>query len=184
MQQVKSVDGTLLAYDRSGDGPPVILVGAAFNDRTGTAPLAAALAQQLTVINYDRRGRGDSSDTAPYAVEREIEDINTLITETGGSAAVFGYSSGAILALHAAAHGLAITKLALYEPPFLVDDSRPRPPAAAATRSSSTRPNPSASPTTSSLRCATHPSAPSWRPSPTPSSTTRRSSPTSPCPPT
>jgi len=129
MQQVKSVDGTLLAYDRSGDGPPVILVGAAFNDRTGTAPLAAALAQQLTVINYDRRGRGDSGDTAPYAVEREIEDINTLITETGGSAAVFGYSSGAILALHAAAHGLAITKLALYEPPFLVDDSRPRPPA-------------------------------------------------------
>ena len=129
MQQVKSVDGTPLAYDRSGDGPPVILVGAAFNDRTGTAPLAAALAQQLTVVNYDRRGRGDSGDTAPYAVEREIEDIDTLIAETGGSAAVFGYSSGAILALHAAAHELAITKLALYEPPFLVDESRPHPPA-------------------------------------------------------
>jgi pimeloyl-ACP methyl ester carboxylesterase len=125
---VQSNDGTAIAFDRSGEGPPVILVGAAFNDRSGTAPLAAALAS-FTVFNYDRRGRGDSGDTAPYSVDREIEDIDTLVAEAGGSSAVFGYSSGATLALHAAAHGLAITKLALYEPPFLVDESRPRPPA-------------------------------------------------------
>jgi pimeloyl-ACP methyl ester carboxylesterase len=77
------------------------------------------------VYHYDRRGRGDSGDTAPYAVEREIEDIDALIQEAGGSAFVFGMSSGAVLALHAAAAGLAITKLALYEPPFMVDDTRP-----------------------------------------------------------
>lgn len=129
MKRVRSSDGTAIAFDRLGVGTPVILVGAAFNDRSGTAPLAAALAAHFTVFNYDRRGRGDSGDTAPYSVEREIEDIDTLVAEAGGSSTVFGYSSGATLALHAAAHGLAITKLALYEPPFLVDQSRPRPPA-------------------------------------------------------
>jgi pimeloyl-ACP methyl ester carboxylesterase len=129
VRKVRSNDGTAIAFDQFGEGPPVILVGAAFNDRSGTAPLAAALAARFTVFNYDRRGRGGSGDTAPYSVEREIDDIDTLVAEAGGSSAVFGYSSGATLALHAAAHGLPITKLALYEPPFLVDESRPPPPA-------------------------------------------------------
>jgi pimeloyl-ACP methyl ester carboxylesterase len=129
VRNVRSNDGTAIAFDQFGEGPPVILVGAAFNDRSGTAPLAAALAARFTVFNYDRRGRGGSGDTAPYSVEREIDDIDTLVAEAGGSSAVFGYSSGATLVLHAAAHGLPITKLALYEPPFLVDESRPPPPA-------------------------------------------------------
>jgi pimeloyl-ACP methyl ester carboxylesterase len=128
MQMVSSADGTAIAYDRYGQGPPVIMVVGAFNTRSTTAPLASALQQRFTILNYDRRGRGDSGDTPPYAVEREIDDLHALIAAAGGSSAVFGYSSGAILALKAAARGLAITNLALYEPPFLVDDSRPRPP--------------------------------------------------------
>jgi pimeloyl-ACP methyl ester carboxylesterase len=89
----------------------------AFNDRAAGAPLARALEQHFSVFNYDRRGRGESSDTAPYAIEREIEDLDALISQAGGSACVFGYSSGAILSLRAAAHGLAISRLALYDPP-------------------------------------------------------------------
>ena len=81
------------------------------------------------MFNYDRRGRGPSGDTAPYAVEREIEDIDAVITAAGGSACLYGRSSGAALALEATASGLAITKLALWEPPYILDDSRPRPPA-------------------------------------------------------
>jgi alpha-beta hydrolase superfamily lysophospholipase len=134
METVISADGTEIAYDRLGDGPPAILVVGAFNLRSTTAPLAAALAPRFTVLNYDRRGRGDSGDTAPYAVQREVEDLDALIAAAGGRAAVFGYSSGAVLALKAAAAGSAITRLALYEPPFLVDDSRPRPPADLAQR--------------------------------------------------
>jgi pimeloyl-ACP methyl ester carboxylesterase len=114
---VTSKDGTPIAFEQSGEGPAIILVVGAFNDRATGAPLARALEPHFTVFNYDRRGRGDSGDTAPYAVEREIEDLETLIAKAGGSAYVFGYSSGAILALRAAAHRLAIPKLALYEPP-------------------------------------------------------------------
>lgn len=126
MKTVTSADGTTIAFDRYGSGPPLIMVSAAFNSRSGsTQPLAVALQDRFTVVNYDRRGRGDSGDTAPYAVEREIEDIDALIASAGGSSAVFGHSSGATLALLAAARGSAISKLALYEPPFLVDDSRP-----------------------------------------------------------
>lgn len=125
METAISADGTRLAYDRWGDGPPVIMVAGAFNTRAATEPLGRALAQRFTVLNYDRRGRGDSGDTTPYAVEREIEDIDALIAAAGGSAAVFGYSSGATLALRAAAHGLRISKLALYEPPFRADDRYP-----------------------------------------------------------
>lgn len=128
METVTSRDGATIAFDRSGEGPPVILVVGAFNDRSTGAPLAAHLAPHFTVFTYDRRGRGDSGDTAPYAVEREIDDLDALITAAGGSACVFGYSSGAVLSLMAARR-LAITKLALYDPPFLVDDGRPRPPA-------------------------------------------------------
>ncbi|MEN3284223.1 MAG: hypothetical protein V7607_5363 [Solirubrobacteraceae bacterium] len=128
MKTVTSADGTAIAFDRLGAGAPVILSAGAFNDRSTTAPLARALAQRFTAVNYDRRGRGDSADAPEYSVEREIEDIAALIAEAGGAAAVFGYSSGANLVLNAAGAGLAITRLALYEPPFVVDDSRPRPP--------------------------------------------------------
>ena len=121
MQTVISKDGTPIAFDQSGRGPAVILVVGAFNDRSTGAPLAAQLSERFTVFNYDRRGRGASGDTAPYATLHEIEDLEALITEAGGSASVFGYSSGAILALMAVARGLPITKLACYEPPFLVD---------------------------------------------------------------
>ena len=129
MNTAVSADGTVIAFDQFGDGPPVIMTGAAFNTRSATEPLARALAPRFTVLNYDRRGRGDSGDPAPYAVEREIDDIAALITAAGGSAAVFGYSSGATLALKAAASGLPVTKLVLYEPPFRTDDSHPPLPA-------------------------------------------------------
>lgn len=122
---VRSSDGTTIAFDRSGDGPPLVLVGGALSDRSVAAGLAGHLAERFTVIAYDRRGRGDSGDTAPYAVDREVDDLLALIVDAGGSAFVFGHSSGAALALEAAAHGLPIARLALYEPPFIVDDSGP-----------------------------------------------------------
>jgi pimeloyl-ACP methyl ester carboxylesterase len=84
MDRVPSKDGTSIAYDRQGSGPAVILVGGAFVDRSENAPLATELAKRFTVYNYDRRGRGDSGDTLPYAVEREIEDLEPLIAEAGG----------------------------------------------------------------------------------------------------
>jgi pimeloyl-ACP methyl ester carboxylesterase len=118
MPSATSKDGTTIGYDRHGEGPPVILVVGAFNERPTGAGLAAELASAFTVINYDRRGRGSSADTLPYAVEREIEDLEALIEVAGGQASVFGYSSGAVLALRAAAQGLAITNLALYDAPF------------------------------------------------------------------
>lgn len=124
LRAVTSADGTVIAFNQLGAGPPVILVAGAFCTRVRTAPLAAALQERFTILNCDRRGRGDSGDTRPYSIEREIEDLDALIAEAGGSAAVFGHSSGATLALEAAAHGLKITKLVVYEPPFLVDDSR------------------------------------------------------------
>jgi pimeloyl-ACP methyl ester carboxylesterase len=134
MRTAVSADGTTIAFDRYGDGPPVIMAAGAFNTRATTEPLGRALAQHVTVLNYDRRGRGDSGDTPPYATDREIEDIAALITVAGGAAALFGYSSGAILALQAAASGLAITHLVLYEPPFRPDDSYPALPADLAAR--------------------------------------------------
>jgi pimeloyl-ACP methyl ester carboxylesterase len=119
-----------------GEGPPLILVDGALCHRGvgPSTPLAALLARQFTVFTYDRRGRGDSNDTPPYAVEREVEDLNALIDEAGGSAYVWGISSGAALALEATRRGAPITKLALYEAPFIVDDSRPRIPADIAAR--------------------------------------------------
>jgi pimeloyl-ACP methyl ester carboxylesterase len=126
MRTVISKDGTTIAYDELGEGPPLILVGGALNTRSfgPNGSLAPLLAERFTVINYDRRGKGDSGDTRPWAVEREIEDLDALIEAAGGSASVFGISSGAALALEAASRGLAIEKLALYEAPFVVDDSR------------------------------------------------------------
>jgi pimeloyl-ACP methyl ester carboxylesterase len=127
MNAAISADGTKIAFDQTGDGPPVILVVGAFNDRSTGAPLAKALEAEFTVFNYDRRGRGASEDTQPYAVEREVEDLDALMREAGGAARVFGYSSGGNLAIEAAARGLNISKLALYEAPFLVGEERPRP---------------------------------------------------------
>jgi pimeloyl-ACP methyl ester carboxylesterase len=129
VRTVTSKDGTTIAFDLSGAGPALILVGGAFEQRamdTATAQLAALplLAQHFTVFHYDRRGRGDSTDTPPYSVEREIEDIEALIDESGGSAFVFGISSGAALAFEAA---LALSdkarKLAIYEAPYNDDDT-------------------------------------------------------------
>jgi pimeloyl-ACP methyl ester carboxylesterase len=131
MKRVRSKDGTLIAVDQHGDGPPIILVDGALCYRASgpMGPLAAALAPHFKVFTYDRRGRGDSGNTTPYAIEREVEDIEALINEAGGSASVYGISSGAALALEAANCGLAIDKLALYEAPFIVDASRPPVPA-------------------------------------------------------
>ena len=129
MNRIISKDGTAIAFDQSGEGPTVILVGGALSDRSGSAPLVELLAPHFTVFSYDRRGRGDSEDTAPYAVEREVEDIEALINEAGGAAFVYGKSSGAVLTLEATSKlPTKIKKLALYEPPFIVDDSRPLPP--------------------------------------------------------
>jgi pimeloyl-ACP methyl ester carboxylesterase len=115
---VTSADGTQIAFDRLGQGPPVVVMSGMFCDRQTTRELAEQLAQQFSVINYDRRGRGDSGDTAPYALEREVEDLGALIAEAGGTASVYGHSSGAGLALNAAASGLPITRLVLHEPPY------------------------------------------------------------------
>jgi alpha-beta hydrolase superfamily lysophospholipase len=121
MEKVRSSDGTEIAFDRLGRGRPTVLVCGASCDRRVHASLAELLAAHHTVLNYDRRGRGDSDDVLPYAVEREFEDLTAVIAAAGTSATVFGSSSGAILALRAAAAGLPITRLALWEPPFMVE---------------------------------------------------------------
>jgi pimeloyl-ACP methyl ester carboxylesterase len=127
MDKVRSSDGTTIAFDRLGGvGTPVVLVSGASTTRAIHAQLAELLAGDFTVFNYDRRGRGDSGDTSPYTIQREVEDLNAVITEAGRAAALFGSSSGAVLALHAAAAGLPVTRLALWEPPFMVDADAPR----------------------------------------------------------
>src|ERR1700730_8938937 len=120
---VRSKDGTPIAYERIGSGPALVLVDGALCSRAfGPMPkLAPLLAQHFTVFFYDRRGRGDSGDTKPYARAREVEDVEALIREAGVPAFVVGLSSGAALALESAASKLNITKLAVYEPPFMVD---------------------------------------------------------------
>jgi pimeloyl-ACP methyl ester carboxylesterase len=124
---VRSADGTVIAYSRAGAGPAVVLVDGALNDRAMNGPnprLAAVLASEFTVFTYDRRGRGESGDTSPYAVEREVEDLQAVIDAAGGSAFVYGISSGGALALEAADRLSSIKRLALYELPFVADDSR------------------------------------------------------------
>jgi pimeloyl-ACP methyl ester carboxylesterase len=131
MSIARSKDGTTIGFERTGSGPPVILVDGALCWReSGPArKMAAELADDFTVITYDRRGRGESGDTPPYSVQREIEDIEALIDEAGGRAHACGFSSGAVLAMEAARNGAAIDRLAVYEAPFIVDDSRaPTPP--------------------------------------------------------
>lgn len=125
MEKTTSADGTVIAYDRTGDGPPLVYVGGAFNLRSAGEPVAALLKSRFTVLSYDRRGRGDSGDTAPYAVEREIEDLAAVLDAAGGAAAVYGMSSGAALVIRAAAAGLPITGLALYEPPYSLGEDGP-----------------------------------------------------------
>ena len=126
MKTVESADGTTIAYDQMGNGPAVILVDGALGYRAFgfMLPLATRLSPHFTVITYDRRGRGESTDTQPFALEREIEDIEALINEAGGEACVYGISSGAALALEATLKlGGKVKKLALYEPPYNDDES-------------------------------------------------------------
>jgi pimeloyl-ACP methyl ester carboxylesterase len=131
LQYVASADGTTLAYERHGDGPAVILVGGAAVDRRASAGLVAALAPDFAVYNFDRRGRGESGDTLPYAVDREIEDIAAMLGAAGGSAHLCGSSSGAALALLAAARRLPVIRMVLWEPPYKMDAAT-RPPTDAA----------------------------------------------------
>jgi pimeloyl-ACP methyl ester carboxylesterase len=129
-QVVISKDGTSIAYDQTGNGQPLVLIDGAFCCRSfgPMATLASLLANHFNVVYYDRRGRGGSGDAATYTVDKEIEDLEALIKQLGGSAHVFGMSSGAALALFAAAKGLPITKLALFEPPFIAEDKTGRKP--------------------------------------------------------
>jgi pimeloyl-ACP methyl ester carboxylesterase len=118
MNTVTSADGTTIAFTRTGEGPAVILIGGAFNDRSTVAELATHLAPHFTVYTYDRRGRGGSGDHPDYTPRRELEDLAAVIEHAGGSAAVFGHSSGAVLALEAARAGLPVSSVIAYEPPF------------------------------------------------------------------
>lgn len=127
MRSVRSKDGTTIAYERSGSGPALILVDGALCSRAfgPSAKLAPLLGRHFTVYAYDRRGRGQSSDTPAYSPAREVEDIEALIGEAGGAADLLGLSSGGALALEAAASGLAINRVLAYEPPY-VDDAGQR----------------------------------------------------------
>lgn len=118
MERVQSADGTTIAFDRSGQGPALVLIVGAFCDRSSTRSLAAGLGSQFTVYEYDRRGRGDSDDTAPYSIERETDDLAAVMEAAGGSAFAFGHSSGGALVLEAAARGVPVRRLAVYEPPY------------------------------------------------------------------
>ncbi|WP_326586457.1 alpha/beta fold hydrolase [Streptomyces sp. NBC_01294] len=126
MFKVVSSDGTAIACERHGDeGPTLVLVGGTLMTRARHAPLASLLARDFSVVNYDRRGRGDSGDHPVYDVQREVDDLDAVIERVGGPVLLFGMSSGAVLALEAVARGSAVSALALYEPPFVVDATRP-----------------------------------------------------------
>jgi pimeloyl-ACP methyl ester carboxylesterase len=135
-QTTTSADGTTIAYEKNGSGPAVIVIGGAFNTRQSAADIAGLLAAHFSVYTYDRRGRGDSTDASASAgagaggrvasdadlIARELEDLAAVIDAAGGSAALYGHSSGAAIALEAAASGLPVTKLATYEPPLVTPD--------------------------------------------------------------
>jgi pimeloyl-ACP methyl ester carboxylesterase len=129
MNTVSSKDGSRIAYDRYGSGPAVILVSGALGYRKfkKMEELAKLLAERCTVINYDRRGRGDSTEVKPFALEREIEDVQALIEAEGGSASLWGWSSGGALALRAAGAGIGVERLSVYEVPFMVTPEAKRP---------------------------------------------------------
>ena len=130
METVRSADGTKIAFDRSGQGPALMLVAPASATRMALAGLAAAWHRISPSSPTTAAGRGDSDDMPPYAAEREVEDLEALIDEAGGAAFVFCHSSGAVLSLEATRllQPGKIKKLALYEAPFIIDDSRPRTP--------------------------------------------------------
>ena len=136
METTKSADGTVIAYDRTGNGPPLVIVLGAFCDRKSFVP-PASLADRFTVCTYDRRGRGDSGDTQPYSPDREVADLAAVIEAVPGSGAgaagsgapgsgafVFGHSSGAALALRAAAQGVPMAAVVAYEAPFTIPGTR------------------------------------------------------------
>jgi pimeloyl-ACP methyl ester carboxylesterase len=131
MTTVRSEDGTPIAYERTGSGPAVIIVDGAlcYRDAGPARKVAAELAERFTVITYDRRGRGESGDTQPYSVAREVEDLEALIAAAGGRASLCGFSSGAVLSMEAGRAGAAVERIVAYEPPFIVDDSRSPAPA-------------------------------------------------------
>ena len=118
MDKVRSVDGTQIAFDSSGAGPALVLVVGAFSDRSSTKTLASGLGSTFTVYEYDRRGRGDSNEAGPYSIQREVDDLAAVIHAAGGSAFVFGHSSGGALVLEAAAGGVPMRALVVYEPPY------------------------------------------------------------------
>jgi pimeloyl-ACP methyl ester carboxylesterase len=118
MEKVTSSDGTRIAFERLGEGPALVIVGGSLADHRFYAPLANELAKRFTVYSFDRRGRGQSGDTEPYAVEREVDDVGALIAHAEELVLVYGHSAGSALALRAAASGLDIAKLALADPPF------------------------------------------------------------------
>ena len=118
MEKVTSSDGTRIAFERLGEGPALMIVGGSLADHRFYAPLANELAKRFTVYSFDRRGRGQSGDTEPYAVEREVDDVGALIAHAEEPVLVYGHSAGSALALRAAASGLDIAKLALADPPF------------------------------------------------------------------
>jgi pimeloyl-ACP methyl ester carboxylesterase len=125
METTKSADGTVIAYEQTGDGPPLVVAVGAFCDRRTFVP-SPGLTSRFTVYTYDRRGRGDSGDTQPYAVEREVEDLAAVVSAADAGSGVFayGHSSGGALVLRAAAAGVPLTAVASYEAPFIVPGSR------------------------------------------------------------
>lgn len=127
MQHVTSKDGTSIAFETIGQGPALVLVGGVLGDHTQQAGLAQLLASDFTVYNVDRRAHGESGFTAPYAVEREVEDLDAVITAAGGSVFVYGTSGPGVLCMEAAARGLSprMKKLAVWEPPYILEGSRP-----------------------------------------------------------
>jgi pimeloyl-ACP methyl ester carboxylesterase len=127
MEFVKSADGTRIAWTSGGHGPALVVVNGALSSHSSTDPLRHWLEPHFTVVGYDRRARGDSGDTRPYSVEREVEDLAAVIAANGKSAFVYGHSSGAVLALEAAMRGLPIAKLAVTEPPYILPGTRPVP---------------------------------------------------------
>ena len=123
MKLIESADGTRIALDRSGSGPPLVIVLGAFCDRATSKPLAALLAPRYTVYEYDRRGRGDSGNGLPLSTEGEVQDLAAVVAAAGGPPFVYGHSSGGALALEAAARGVEMRRLAVYEPPYTGDDN-------------------------------------------------------------
>jgi len=130
MDHVTSLDGSRIAYVRSGEGSPIVIVGGALNDHASAAPLVAELGRDLSVISYDRRGRGESASSMPWSLASEVADLRALAEIAGEPIFVYGHSSGAILSVEAALAGLPIKRLVLYEPPYVADPNDPHAPAA------------------------------------------------------